>query len=176
MRSMVEHVHQLWKEERVAIAIDFTMGNGNDTLSLAKIAKHVYSFDIQKEALMKTREQLAILNIKNVHLLQVNHLYFDQYVCCFDIGIFNLGYLPKGDQTITTRQETTMQTVGKALGALRKKGYLYIVVYIGHNEGKKESDSILSYVRQLDSHQYNVASFVMLNKQNAPYVIEIEKI
>ena len=49
------------------------------------------------------------------------------------------------------------------------------VVYIGHNEGKKESVKVDEYVSKLDHQSYNVSLFKMMNKQNAPYVIEIEK-
>ena len=34
-----------------SIAVDATMGNGHDTLFLAKLAKKVYAFDIQEQAL-----------------------------------------------------------------------------------------------------------------------------
>ena len=35
------------------IVVDATMGNGYDTLFLAKLAKQVYAFDIQEQALEK---------------------------------------------------------------------------------------------------------------------------
>ena len=34
------------------------MGNGHDTLFLAKLAKQVYAFDIQEQALEKTSQRL----------------------------------------------------------------------------------------------------------------------
>ena len=33
--------------------VDATMGNGHDTLFLAKLAKEVYAFDIQEQALVQ---------------------------------------------------------------------------------------------------------------------------
>ncbi len=39
--------------------MDATMGNGHDTLFLAKLAKQVYAFDIQEQALEKTQERLS---------------------------------------------------------------------------------------------------------------------
>ena len=43
-------------------AVDFTMGNGNDTAFLADVvgeSGHVYAFDIQERAVLNTRERLA---------------------------------------------------------------------------------------------------------------------
>ena len=50
METMIEYVHNRIKRKDYQIAIDFTMGNGHDTLFLSKVAKQVYSFDIQQEA------------------------------------------------------------------------------------------------------------------------------
>ena len=44
------------------VAVDFTMGNGNDTLFLSKTVGEggrVYAFDIQEDALVSTREHLV---------------------------------------------------------------------------------------------------------------------
>ena len=71
--------------------------------------------------------------------------------------------------------DTTLIAIDKAVKYLNKDGHLYIVVYIGHDEGKKESVKVDEYVSNLDHQSYNVALYKMMNKQNAPYVIEIEK-
>jgi 16S rRNA C1402 N4-methylase RsmH len=171
---MVEHVHDLIKQQRVNIAIDFTMGCGKDTLVLSQVANIVYSFDIQEEALQETRKLIG--DCDTVHLIKDTHVAFDNYVKEFDIGIFNLGYFPKGNPNITTKEETSVLAIQKAIRLLNVKGTLYIVVYIGHQEGEKESKALLQYVKTLPQQDYNVAIFQMLNKQLAPYVIEIEKI
>ena len=41
------------------IVVDATMGNGHDTLFLAQLARKVYAFDIQEQAVEKTRQRLA---------------------------------------------------------------------------------------------------------------------
>ena len=38
------------------VVVDATMGNGHDTLFLAKLAKQVYAFDIQEQALEKKKQ------------------------------------------------------------------------------------------------------------------------
>lgn len=173
MKTMTEYVKNKILSSTYAIAIDFTMGNGNDTLTLSKVSKKVYSFDIQELALKNTKE--LIKGINNVELILDSHENFDKYINSYDIGVFNLGYLPQGDHHITTMVDTTLIAIDKAVKHLNKDGHLYIVVYIGHDEGKKESIKVDEYVSNLDHQSYNVALYKMMNKQNAPYVIEIEK-
>lgn len=173
MKTMIEYVKGELLQRHYDTAIDFTMGNGNDTLSLSKVANKVYSFDIQEKALENTKKLLDSIN--NVELILDGHENFDKYVQDFDVGIFNLGYLPQGDHNIATKVSTSLKAIKKAVQYLNKKGHLFIVVYIGHFEGKEESLKIDEYVCSLDHMVYNVALFKMMNKLNAPYVIEIEK-
>ena len=133
------------------------------TLTLSKVTKKVYSFDIQELALKNTKK--LIKDINNVELILDSHENFDKYVNNYDIGVFNLGYLPQGDHHITTMVDTTLIAIDKAVKCLNKDGHLYIVVYIGHNEGKKESVKVDEYVSKLDHQSYNVSLFKMMNKQ-----------
>lgn len=173
MKTMTEYVTSRLLDGKYEIAIDFTMGNGHDTLTLSKVAKKVYSFDIQKTALIKTRKLIG--DIDNVELILDGHENFDKYVQRFDVGVFNLGYLPQGNHEITTKAVTSLLAIDKAVKCLNEKGHLFIVVYVGHPEGKVESLKIDEYVSSLDHMIYNVALFKMMNKLNAPYVIEVEK-
>ena len=131
------------------------MGNGHDTLFLSDYCHHVYSYDIQSLALNNTKG--LVKRKKNITLFLKSHEYFDEDVRDFEVGIFNLGYLPEGDHNITTTL-----------------GCLYVVVYIGHDQGK-ESTNLDAYFRTLDHKLYNVAKFEMMNKNNSPYVVIIEK-
>ena len=71
METMIEYVHNRIKRKDYQIAIDFTMGNGHDTLFLSKVAKQVYSFDIQQEALNNTKK--LIEDTDNVNLILASH-------------------------------------------------------------------------------------------------------
>ena len=173
METMTEYVRNKLLDRKYEVAIDFTMGNGNDTLLLSKLASKVYSFDIQEQALLNTKQ--LINEATNVELILDGHENFDKYVHEYDVGIFNLGYLPSGDHHITTKVDTSLKAIDKAVTCLKAKGHLFIVVYIGHSEGKVESLKIDEYVSALNHKIYNVALFKMMNKMNAPYVIEIEK-
>ena len=101
-----------------------------------------------------------------MQLILDGHQNMDQYITSFDIGIFNLGYLPLADHHVTTLLKTTQMAIKKALASVQQ--VLFIVVYPGHEEGYKESLWIDDYVCQLDSHQWNVSSYKMLNKNQAP--------
>ena len=96
MKTMTEYVKNKILSSTYTTAIDFTMGNGNDTLTLSKVAKKVYSFDIQELALKNTKE--LIKDINNVELILDSHENFDKYVNNYDIGlkfVFNLFFIYK---------------------------------------------------------------------------------
>lgn len=172
MESMIEFVHQRIKKHKYQNGIDFTMGNGHDTLFLSDYCHHVYSYDIQSLALNNTKE--FVKRKKNITLFLKSHEYFDEDVRNFEVGIFNLGYLPGGNHECVTQYETTLKTIKKALEHLVKGGCLYVVVYIVYDL-KYENMHPNLYFLSLDHVQYNVAKFEMMNKNNSPYVVIIEK-
>lgn len=172
MISMVEYVHQrILTYPMNCVGVDFTMGNGYDTEFLINYCHKVYAFDIQKEAVEKTRKKVG--NQESLFLILDGHENVDAYLKTFDIGIFNLGYLPCCSHHVTTLLKTTQIAVEKAISMMTT--VLFIVVYPGHHEGLEESQWLDEYVKQLDTHQYNVSTYRMMNKNQSPYVIEIEK-
>ena len=174
---MTEMVHQILEPYLKShhIAIDFTMGQGYDTLFLAQHVQEVYAFDIAEEALLKTRDRLSKHHMDHVVLIQSSHHVFDQYIQDYDIGIFNLGYLPHGKNYQPTLLETTKIALEKACLYLRPKGILVCVVYPGHKEGQEESRCIDQMMLSLSKESYQVACFKMVNIPEAPYVYFIEK-
>lgn len=172
MLTMVDYVHQrVLSYSSCRVAVDMTMGNGHDTAFLMTCCDEVYAFDIQEKALENTKKRIG--DAKHVHLILDGHENVDRYLTSFDIGIFNLGYLPLEDHVITTLLPTTKIAIEKAISMFKKA--LFIVVYPGHQEGYKESEWIDEYVSSLDTHMYNVSCYRMLNKNKSPYVIEIER-
>ncbi len=172
MLSMVEYVHQrILTYPHHLIGVDMTMGNGNDTLLLAKHCSQVYAFDVQQEAIDAT--SLKVKDYEHVRLVLDSHENFDKYVEKMDLVVFNLGYLPQFSHEITTVLASTKVAIEKAVSLCTHA--VFIVVYPGHKQGYEESLWIDNYVSALDSKTYNVSLFKMLNKNNAPYVIEIEK-
>lgn len=172
MLTMVEYVHhRIQSYPQNLVGVDMTMGNGHDTEFLTSYCKEVYAFDIQEEAVEKTRQRIG--ENENVRLILDGHQNIDCYITSFDIGIFNLGYLPLASHHVTTLLDTTKIAIEKAIAMMQH--VIFIVVYPGHDEGYQESLWIDEYVSQLDSKLFNVSSYRMLNKNKAPYVIEIQK-
>ena len=161
-------------------AVDFTMGNGHDTLFLAQAVGEngrVYAFDIQEQALIHTKERLEQNGVSGrVQLLPVSHHLAAQYVKeQFSAGVFNLGYLPGGDKALTTRCETTRLAVLSALDLLKSGGILLIAVYPGHAEGEREGRMLCEILEKLDRKKYCAAVLKIINSADSPYFITVEK-
>lgn len=175
MKSMMEFIDQQLEDIQVDVAIDFTVGNGNDTLKLAGHAHTVYGFDIQPVAIATAQSYLEKkgVDLTNIHLYAKNHLDFDQHVTDFDLGMFNLGYLPGGDHAITTIKENTLATLAKATEKLRPGGIVFLAVYVGHDNGR-ESDAVYAFCEELTTG-FNISCYKMVNKIKSPYIIVLER-
>ncbi|MGN1343576.1 MAG: class I SAM-dependent methyltransferase [Traorella sp.] len=175
LKKIVEIAHDCLLDgiSKQDIAIDFTCGSGHDTQFLCERVKHVYSYDIQLEAIKEARKNLT--EYDNVTLLHKSHEFFDEDVSHFDRGIFNLGYYPKGDKAITTNAVTVIKTLEKALKCLNPNGKIIIVCYPGFEKGYYESIEIEKYLMTLSAHEFDVFSFRLVNRNQAPYIFGIEK-
>ncbi|BAQ23691.1 tRNA (mnm(5)s(2)U34)-methyltransferase [Streptococcus troglodytae] len=164
--------------DKNSTAIDATMGNGNDTVFLSHLAKKVYAFDVQEQALIKTREKLEQLNIKNVQLILDGHQTINKYVTePIRAAIFNLGYLPSADKSVITQPATTLAAMKKILERLEIGGRLAIMVYYGHEGGDREKDAVLNFVKELDQQHFTVMLYQPLNQINTPpFLVMLEKL
>lgn len=158
------------------IVLDCTVGNGNDTMSLAKLVGQtgkVYGFDIQKKAIDITLEQLTCENINNrVRLIEDGHENIDFYIDeKLDFIVYNLGYLPKGDKTIKTNKDTTLISLKKSLNLLNNNGIILITCYMGHEGGLDEKDVVEELLSTLDQKIYNVIKFEFINQKNFPPIL-----
>lgn len=154
------------------ISVDFTLGRGNDTIFLSENFNFVYSFDIQRECIDDFRDK----NIKNVKLILDTHSNVDKYLNSFDCGMYNLGYLPQGNKSITTLKETTILSLEKSVNMLNVGGVISIILYVGHDEGKYESESVLNFCGKLDNKKFNVAHLNYINKNSPPSLVLINKV
>ena len=159
------------------IVVDATMGNGHDTLFLAKLAKQVYAFDIQNQALEKTSQRLEEAGLSNVNLILQGHETVDQFVTEVKAAIFNLGYLPSADKSIITQPQTTLEALEKLCQMLVKGGRIAIMIYYGHEGGDIERDAVLDFVSQLPQQEYTATIYRTLNQiNNPPFLVMIEKL
>lgn len=161
-----------------AVAVDATMGNGNDTAFLAQHAKKVYAFDVQEQALKSTQERLEKQVISNAQLILDGHQNLDKYVNePIRAAIFNLGYLPSADKTVITKPDTTLVAIEKILERLEIGGRLAIMIYYGHEGGDMEKDAVLDYVSALDQKEFATMLYKLLNKiHQPPFLVMIEKL
>lgn len=168
-----------------SIAVDATAGNGYDTLFLAKrVGKNgrVYAFDIQEQAIINTKKRLQEANEQEqVVLISDGHEKLKNYIAKEHFGkihgaIFNLGYLPGSDKTVTTRPETTIAAVEELLDILAVGGLIVLVIYHGHEEGKIEKEALLKYLQKLPQEKAHVLKYEFINQKNCPpFIIAIEK-
>ena len=133
------------------VCVDFTMGNGHDTEFLSRTvgeSGHVYAFDIQEAAVESTAKRLSEVGCpQNYTLICDSHHNVKNYVKGpIKAGMFNLGWLPGGDKTITTMRETTMPAIEAAIDLLGEDAILNIAVYPGHPEGDAEGKMIEEYL------------------------------
>lgn len=172
---ILEHLHA------GDVAVDFTMGNGNDTLFLSKTVGaegRVYAFDIQEEALTSTEAFLKANEApENYTLICASHHLVKEYVKePIKAGMFNLGYLPRsGRKQVTTLRETTMPAVEAAIELLADDGVLIIAIYPGHEEGALEGDMLREYFATLSRFKICASEFKILNSPTSPYFFLIEK-
>ena len=158
------------------LVVDATIGNGHDSLSLCQkvIDGHLFGFDIQSQAIDNTRQILHSFN--NFTLYKKSHEYIydtlKDYEGKISLILFNLGYLPGGDKSITTKENSTIKAIEGSLKLLNAKGEIVIVIYPGHIAGKKEEISILKH---LDSNKINYITCRNTDNEIAPYMIVIKK-
>ena len=161
------------------IAVDFTMGNGHDTEFLSKTVGpqgFVYAFDIQEQALASTQEHLVRVGCPdNYQLILDSHSNVKKYVDVpFKAGMFNLGWLPGGNKSITTLRETTLPAIRDAISLMDRDAILNIAVYPGHPEGDLEGKMLEEYFETLSRFKVCVTKVKIVNSATSPYFFMIE--
>ena len=162
-------------------AVDATMGNGHDTLYLCgKVGEtgKVIAFDVQEQALVSTRVRLSDAGVMDrARLILDSHENMDAYLTeAPDLIMFNLGWLPGTPHETTTRAETTLRAVSKALHLLKKGGLMTICVYPGHEEGMREKEALLAWAASVDDSAADVWHCGYQNiRANPPVLIAVSK-
>lgn len=152
--------------------IDATCGNGHDTAELAKMgAGKIYAFDIQETAINSTRDTLLKENISldKVHLILDSHANMCNYIKeKVQVIVFNLGYLPSADKTVTTNPDSTLEAVRASMSLLKKDGLICITMYSGHPGGQEEKNALLDFAESLDPHTWHTAYVNLRNQRKNP--------
>lgn len=155
------------------LAVDATMGNGHDTLWLCGLVGengHVYAFDVQREAVDRTRALLeGEGRSERATLFCEGHQHMAELVPeRVDAVMFNLGWLPGAMHSVTTMTETTLAAVDAALSILKPEGLLTVCVYPGHDEGTRELNALLKWASTLDSKRWDAMLRCYVNQSNDP--------
>ncbi|PLT45005.1 SAM-dependent methyltransferase, MraW methylase family [Paenibacillus pasadenensis] len=181
-----------WVRQRVQpgdAVIDATLGGGVDARFLAELVGprgSLIGFDVQEEALRRTRERLEPLQAAGrlpaaTSLLLQSHGELETAVPPELRGriaavLFNLGYLPGSEDTsLITTPQTTLPALEAALRVLRPGGILACVLYPGHPGGAEEADEVMRWAAGLPAESAQAAVYRLVQKPSAPYALGIEK-
>ena len=161
------------------VAVDFTMGNGHDTEFLSKTVGefgHVFAFDIQEQALASTEEHLKSSGCpENYTLILDSHHNVKKYGDVpFKAGMFNLGYLPGSDKSVTTMRKTTLPAIEAAISLMARDAVIIVAIYPGHPEGEAEGKEICEYLSSISRHKICATQVKILNSPTSPFFIVIE--
>ncbi|MDF2565198.1 MAG: rRNA methylase [Massilibacillus sp.] len=182
--NVVKVAHKLLLDKlKVSNCIfDATAGNGNDTIFLAENSPDkakIYAFDIQQSALDATKLKLQeTAFLEKVSLILASHDKVDEYIKAnIDIAMFNLGYLPGGDHTITTVAETTIAALEKTITLLNVNGIIAITAYTGHDAGAIEYSQLVMLLMNLPVRNFTVGCYSMMNHaKTSPVLYLVEKV
>ncbi len=160
-------------------AVDFTMGNGHDTEFLSRTvgeSGRVYAFDIQADAVASTAKNLKEWGApENYTLICDSHHNAKNYVKePFKAGMFNLGWLPGGNKSITTLRETTLPALASAIELMDRDAVLTVAVYPGHEEGTLEGIEVEEYFSSLSRFKVCCTKIKIVNSPTSPFFFVIE--
>ena len=154
------------------VTVDMTAGNGNDTLFLSRLSKKVYAFDIAEEAIRNTREKTK--DCDNVVLIKDSHANIDNYIKeKIRLFIFNLGYLPKAEESSVTKADVTLEAFKKASDLLEENGYIVITFYLGQHGGLDEYYLLSDYINK---NRFQIIETYRQDKLLSPVTMMIRKI
>lgn len=164
--NIVNRVHELaltaYKKQR---AIDATVGNGYDTLFLAKHFETVIGIDIQPLAVKRSTEKTKNLSNVSIILDDFNNIKKYEYA---NVIIFNLGFLPGSNRKVKTQDYTSDKAVVNAHEIL--DGIMLIACYVQHDGGYQE---YLNLIKTLEESNIN---FTIENTfENKEILVIIEK-
>ena len=175
--QITEYCHRVLKAhiEPGDVCVDATAGNGKDTEFLRRLTGKtgkVYAFDIQEDAISHTKKRMEELHMdENVTCILSGHEKMGEYVKEEVAAIvFNFGYLPGGDHTISTHADTSIRAIEEGQKLLKKGGIMSLCIYSGHDSGYEEKDAVLSYLKGLDSKKWLVILSQYYNRENDPPV------
>ena len=186
--SIMNFTKVLWQQVvdsfEAPVVVDGTVGNGHDTLFLAKLvgeSGHVYGFDVQESGLVNARERLEKESVaERATLFHAGHETVAEKLpedTTLAGAMFNLGYLPGSDHAVITRAKTTIASLEAMLPMLAPNGVITVHIYTGHEGGTAEGDAVKAWAKTLEWKEYRVGRYDFPNKMmNKEHLLIIEKL
>lgn len=180
-RAHINVAHFWWTQHLRSgdIAVDATCGNGFDTAALAKLllpqlSGSLFAMDLQDKAIVATKQRVAAEvgqeAALGVTFLRQCHSQFPLSLlpATVKLIVYNLGYLPGGDKTVTTQGASTLASLGAALPLIAPGGAISITCYPGHPAGAEELAAILSWAVSLDYRLWGCCHHHWVNRPLSP--------
>lgn len=174
------HVAQaLWAGVELdgAVAVDATVGNGHDTLAMARMCGprgRVVGFDVQAAALEVAQARLDAARASGEDLAETElvlgcHSGMAELVHGDSrdvrLVVFNLGYLPGGgNKELVTLPETTLQALKSAVAVISPGGLVSVGLYEGHEGGPQEADAVRRFAETLSHQEWTVTWIAVQNR------------
>ncbi len=187
-QAPVKLAHAIWSQVLSIgdLAIDATCGNGYDTVHLAHLCLNgskgsLIGFDIQELAITNTKNkittELSEDQAQQIKLINCSHMEIEAYVAeeSATLIVYNLGYLPGGDKSVTTKTENTLESVAKSLPLVKIGGAISITCYPGHPEGLNEQKALLDFTYSLDPKEWSVVHHTWQNRKTSPSLLFLER-
>ncbi len=203
-KDHLDRAHRAWRDHLQPgdHVIDATCGNGQDLIALlcevqpesgldsnneqalvhgSTPRPKVFAYDIQARALhnaqYRCQEALSPQQYLSIEWILRCHsdLGANEENHSISLIVYNLGYLPGGDKSLTTRMDTTLRSLYKAEKILRSGGAISVMCYPGHEEGYPEWRAIRQWAMHLPSKLWSICEHRWLNRQRSPVWIWLKK-
>lgn len=188
-RDHLSLAHRLWEQiirpgDRV---VDATLGRGKDALKLAQLCLGpeggvFFGLDIQPQAVEASRKRLAAALpsrlMESIRLMACDHAQFPAEIEPESVRlvVYNLGYLPGGDESLITTASSTILSLDAALGLLQPGGVICCTCYSGHPGGDDEEEAVLCWAKTLPRSQWTVSHTRWLNRRNGPSLLLVQRL
>lgn len=128
----------------------------------------VVAFDVQEEAIRRTQERLEKYRLGHmVRLVLDSHAELETYLPVgvkLGAAMYNLGYLPGGDASVTTLPKTSMASILAVSQRLCPGGIISIYCYTGQEHGEAELHDIEAWAENLPWEKWRVTRYAFCNK------------
>ena len=180
--ALTDDAHQLirnhFEGNSKALAIDATCGNGHDTQFLAEMGfLRVVGFDVQECAIKASEDRIKNTGLKGIEFVLAGHESMARYIDSpVDCVMFNFGYLPSGDKSLTTDARNSVEALAAATRLLNDNGLISLMCYPGHPPGALETQAIRDWFKTLNDDWLIETHLAVSPKPTAPILYIVKRV